>query len=133
MFGGDVLLAEITPNVGRWPESAPDPLGAYLRSLRELDRLAPTIVYPGHGPTITAAADRAVEIAAHHADRLDAHVAALRAGADTAYAVARVVWPGETLAFHEQRFALVEALSHLERLAAEGRAESPSPGRWRAV
>ena len=133
MFGGDVLLAEITPNVGRWPESAPDPLGAYLETLRELDRLAPTVVYPGHGPAITAVSERAAEIAEHHADRLDAHVAALRAGADTAYAVARVLWPGETLSFHEQRFALVEALAHLERLEAEARASSPSPGRWRAL
>ena len=33
LLGGDVLLAEITPNIGRWPDTAPDPLGAYLRSL----------------------------------------------------------------------------------------------------
>jgi glyoxylase-like metal-dependent hydrolase (beta-lactamase superfamily II) len=133
MFGGDVLLAEITPNVGRWPETAPDPLGSYLQSLREIQRLAPSIVYPGHGPAIAAVSERAAEIAQHHADRLDEHVAALRGGADTAYAVARVLWPGETLSFHEQRFALVEALAHLERLAAEGRAQSPAPGRWRAL
>ena len=107
--------------------------GRISGTLRELDRLAPTVVYPGHGPAITAVSERAAEIAEHHADRLDAHVAALRAGADTAYAVARVLWPGETLSFHEQRFALVEALAHLERLEAEARASSPSPGRWRAL
>jgi len=133
MFGGDLLLAEITPNVGRWPETAPDPLGSYLQSLREIERLAPAIVYPGHGPAIVAVTERTAEIAQHHADRLDDHIAAVRGGADTAYAVARVLWPGETLSFHEQRFALVEALAHLERLVAEGRAQSPAPGRWRAL
>ena len=60
-------------------------------------------------------------------------MAALRTGADTTFAVARVLWPGDSLSFHEQRFALVEALSHLERLVLEGRAESPSVGRWRAL
>ena len=33
-FGGDVLLHEITPNVGRWEDTAPDPLGRYLETLR---------------------------------------------------------------------------------------------------
>ena len=133
MFGGDLLLAEITPNVGRWPETAPDPLGRYLASLKEIQCLAPSIVYPGHGSPITAACQRADEIAEHHRERLDEHVAALRTGADTTFAVARVLWPGDSLSFHEQRFALVEALSHLERLVLEGRAESPSVGRWRAL
>ena len=44
---------------------------------------------------------------------------ALADGAETAYDVARVIWSGE-LGFHEQRFALVEAISHLERLVRRG-------------
>lgn len=133
MFGGDLLLAEITPNVGRWPETAPDPLGAYLHSLERITAADPTVVYPGHGPVITKARARAAEIAEHHAERLDVHAQALRDGAETSYEVAQVVWPGDTLTFHEQRFALVEAISHLERLVADGRAESPQEGRWRPV
>jgi glyoxylase-like metal-dependent hydrolase (beta-lactamase superfamily II) len=133
LFGGDVLLEEITPNVGRWPDTAPDPLGAYLRTLGEIDRLAPTRVLPGHGPVIDDARRRTEEIRAHHAERLDAHVAALRTGASSAYDVARVVWAQDGLGFHEQRFALVEALSHLERLEAEGRAEQVEPARWVAT
>jgi len=130
LFGGDVLLEEITPNVGRWPDTAPDPLGAYLRTLGEIDRMAPTRVFPGHGPVIEDARRRTAEIREHHAERLDAHVAALRTGASSAYDVARIVWAGDGLGFHEQRFALVEALSHLERLEAEGRAEQVSDARW---
>jgi hypothetical protein len=44
--------------------------------------------------------------------------------------VAGVVWAAEGLGFHEQRFALVEAISHLERLEALGRARQDQPARW---
>ena len=54
----------------------------------------------------------------------------MREGAETAYDAAQVIWRDEPLGFHEQRFALVEAVSHLERLAATGRAREPRPGRW---
>jgi glyoxylase-like metal-dependent hydrolase (beta-lactamase superfamily II) len=131
LFGGDVLLDEITPNVGRWPDTARDPLGRYLQTLRRIASLAPATVYPGHGPVISAAAARAGEIASHHDQRLDAAAAALGQGAETAYEAAQLIWKDEPLGFHEQRFALVEAISHLERLAATGRAAEPSPGRWR--
>jgi len=116
--------------VGRWPDTAPDPLGAYLRTLGEIDRMAPTRVFPGHGPVIDEATRRTGEIREHHAERLDAHIDALRTGAASAYDVAGVVWASDGLGFHEQRFALVEALAHLERLEAEGRAEQTEPNRW---
>jgi glyoxylase-like metal-dependent hydrolase (beta-lactamase superfamily II) len=133
LLGGDVLLAEITPNVGRWPDTAADPLGRYLSSLDALDELSPALVLPGHGPPIADALRRTREMREHHRERLDVHLAALRAGAATAFEVAQVVWADDGLGFHEQRFALVESLSHLERLAAEGRARTAAPGRWTAA
>ncbi len=133
LLGGDVLLDEITPNVGRWPDTAPDPLGRYLGTLRRVADLAPAVVYPGHGPVIRAAADRSAEIAGHHDERLDVTAAALAAGAESAFDAAQVIWGDEPLGFHEQRFALVEAISHLERLAATGRAVEHRPARWRPV
>lgn len=129
LFGGDVLLEEITPNVGRWEDTRPDPLGRYLATLRRIEAIRPPVVYPGHRRTIERAAERAAEIRAHHAERLDLHVEALRSGAETAYDVGRHVW-GDGLGFHERRFALVEAVSHLERLACEGRAMETEPARW---
>jgi len=36
--------------------------------------------------------------------------------AESAYEAAQAIWRDEPLGFHEQRFALVEAISHLERL-----------------
>ena len=133
LIGGDVLLDEITPNVGRWPDTAADPLGRYLATLRRVSGLAPTTVYPGHGPVIHAAARRAAEIAGHHDERLDIAATALAEGAESAYDAAQAIWRDEPLGFHEQRFALVEAISHLERLAATGRAVEYRPARWRGV
>jgi glyoxylase-like metal-dependent hydrolase (beta-lactamase superfamily II) len=131
LIGGDVLLDEITPNVGRWPDTAADPLGRYLDTLRRVAALGLATVYPGHGPVIHAAAERAAEIAGHHDERLDVAERALAEGAESAYEAAQAIWRDEPLGIHEQRFALVEAISHLERLAATGRAVEHRPRRWR--
>jgi hypothetical protein len=80
---------------------------------------------------IEDAAGRAVEIAEHHRFRLDQHEEALRAGAVTAFDCVLRIW-GEELGLHERRFALVESISHLVRLAELGRAEEVATGRWRA-
>jgi glyoxylase-like metal-dependent hydrolase (beta-lactamase superfamily II) len=129
LLGGDVLLDEITPNVGRWEDTAYDPLGRYLDSLGRIDDLAPTIVYPGHGPPIADVGRRTAELRRHHAERLDVAADALANGAETTFEVAGAIWPGE-LSLHEQRFALVEAISHLERLCVDGRAHELATGRW---
>ena len=42
--------------------------------------------------------------------------------------VAAVIWP-DGHGMHERRFALVEAISHLERLVADGRAVMDDDGR----
>lgn len=128
MLGGDVLLEEITPNIPRWPDSRPDPLGLYLATLERIRSLRPVIVYPGHRRPIDAPGARASEIREHHAVRLDLTEAALRAGARTGHAVAVFIW-GEELAPNERLFALLEALSHLERLEVAGRARRVD-GAW---
>jgi glyoxylase-like metal-dependent hydrolase (beta-lactamase superfamily II) len=127
LLGGDVLLEEITPNVGRWEDTAFDPLGRYLETLARIERLDLSVVYPGHGPVIDDPPRRAREIARHHDERLAVTHAALEDGARSAYEVAQAIWPGEH-SLHEQRFALVESIAHLERLCAEGRAGETAPG-----
>jgi glyoxylase-like metal-dependent hydrolase (beta-lactamase superfamily II) len=116
LVAGDALLAEITPNVGIYPASRPDPLADFVSSLGRIVELAPRLALPGHGPPIEDPAARAREILAHHRERLDLAVAALDGRPRTAYEVSHLLFPGE-LAPPLRRMALAEALAHLEHLA----------------
>ena len=122
LVAGDTLLAPITPAVGLYPESRPDPLGDYVDSLRLVAELAPRVSYGGHGETIHAPAARAHEIVVHHDDRLDTTAAALGRAPRTGYDVSHALF-GTGLPPIQRRFAVAEALSHLERLVALGRAD----------
>jgi glyoxylase-like metal-dependent hydrolase (beta-lactamase superfamily II) len=121
LIGGDHLLLKISPAVGLYPESRPDPLGDYVASLQRMIELAPRIVYPGHGEPIEDAPGRARELIEHHRRRLDETVAALDGGERSAYDVSLTLF-GPDLGPTERRFAVAETLSHLERLVREGRA-----------
>ncbi len=127
-----MLLQRITPNVGAWEDSRPDPLGDYLETLRRLEELAPRIIYPGHRALIENATERAAETRAHHDVRLDNTEAVLRTGAETPYEVSFGIWP-KPFGLHERRFALAEALAHLIHLGVIGRAVEHAPGRWGAM
>ena len=121
LVAGDHLLPRITPAVGLYPESRPDPLGDYLASLERTVGLGARLALPGHGEPIRDPAARAGEIVAHHAARLDAAEAALSAEPQTGYEVSLALFGGE-LGPTQRRFAVAETLSHLERLVASGRA-----------
>jgi glyoxylase-like metal-dependent hydrolase (beta-lactamase superfamily II) len=127
LVGGDHLLADISPAVGLYPDSRPDPLGDYLASLARTIELAPRVVYPGHGEPIHDAAGRAGQLLEHHRKRLDETAAALSAEERTAYDVSRRVF-GSDLGPTQRRFAVAETLSHLERLVREGRAARTEDG-----
>lgn len=133
MFGGDVILQRISPNIGRWEDTAPDPLSRFLDSLRRLDELGPAIVYPGHHEPIEDVQARTAELRGHHAERLEIALAALADGPLTAYGLACRIWDTEGFTMHQQRFALVEALAHVEHLATQGRAREREPGLWEAA
>ncbi len=122
LIAGDHLLRRITPAVGLYPESRPDPLGDYLASLQRTIELAPRVVYPGHGEPILDAAARAGELIDHHRRRLDDHAAALSTQPRTAYEISLDVF-GRELSPTQRRFAVAETLSHLERLVHEDRAK----------
>lgn len=130
LFGGDVILANITPNIGRWEDTAYDPLGRYLATLARLEQLAPLTAYPGHHEPIVDVAARAQQLRSHHMHRLDAAESAVRSGARTTYEVTGRIWSTAAFSMHEQRFALVEGLAHLERLEVEGRIMQVEPGCW---
>ena len=119
LIAGDHLLATISPAVGLYPESRPDPLGDYLASLERTIELAPRVVYPGHGEPIRDPAGRARELIAHHGQRLEKTRAALAPEPRSGYDVSLAVF-GAELSPTQRRFAVAETLSHLERLARIG-------------
>jgi glyoxylase-like metal-dependent hydrolase (beta-lactamase superfamily II) len=128
LIGGDHLLGKITPAVGLYPESRPDPLGDYLASLERTADLGLRVVYPGHGEPIDDPAGRARQIVEHHRRRLDAIARALGAEVRSGFEVSRAVF-GDDLSPQQRRFAVAETLSHLERLVREGRAAQSGDAR----
>jgi glyoxylase-like metal-dependent hydrolase (beta-lactamase superfamily II) len=122
LIAADHLLARITPTVGLWPASRPDPLADYLGSLQRTIELAPAIAYGGHGDTVTDPVGRANELLAHHAERLLVTAGAIGTEPRTAYEVSFPLF-GDDLRPAARRFAVAETLSHLERLVRDGGAE----------
>ena len=127
MIAGDMILSGITPAIGLYPDSRPDPLGDYLGTLDRIEELAPRIAYSGHKEAVLDPAGRAREIRAHHAERLDRAAAALNGRPRSAYDVSLSLF-GAELSTTLRRFATAEALAHLERLVHEGRAARAGSG-----
>ena len=121
LVAGDHLLGAITPTVGLYPDSRPDPLGDYQASLRRTIELAPRIALTGHGDAVVDPVARAGAILEHHERRLDQTAATLGPEPRSAYEVSIALFGG-SLDASGRRFALAETLAHLERLVHEGRA-----------
>ena len=121
LIAGDTILAGITPAVGLYPNSRPDPLGDYLGSLARIEEFAPRVAYTGHKEAVLDPAARARAIAHHHAERLEHAEGALAETPLSGYEVSLSLFPGD-LPSNLRRFATAESLAHLERLVFEGRA-----------
>lgn len=119
---GDAVLAKITPNVSRWPDSHLDPLSDFLGSLDRLGELQVDLALPGHGPIIHNFAQRVAELRQHHAERLHLMHAAVGLAAN-AFEVCTRVFPTSMLSPHQLRFAIAETLAHLEYLVGRGMLE----------
>jgi glyoxylase-like metal-dependent hydrolase (beta-lactamase superfamily II) len=115
LVAGDTLLGSITPNVGLYPDSRPDPLADYLTSLERIAELAPRVALPGHGDPIEDPAGRARELIAHHGERLERTAEALDGDPVSAYDVSLTLFP-DPLPATLRRFALAETRAHLEYL-----------------
>jgi glyoxylase-like metal-dependent hydrolase (beta-lactamase superfamily II) len=122
LVAADHLLDPISPTVGLWPRSRPDPLGDYLEALERTIALEPRLALPGHGEPLLDPVGRARELIEHHRVRLDATEAALQDAPRTGYEASFALF-GADLKPAARRFAVAETLSHLERLLLEGRAK----------
>jgi glyoxylase-like metal-dependent hydrolase (beta-lactamase superfamily II) len=127
LAAGDHLLPDITPTVGLYPDSRPDPLRSYFGSLERTIELAPTLVLPSHGDPIKEPAARAAAILRHHEERLQATAAALPGNPLTAYEISLELFAAD-LGPSNRRFAVAETLSHLEHLVGSGGARRHGDG-----
>lgn len=119
LVAADHVLDRISPTVGLWPRSRPDPLGDYLGALEATIALDATLALPGHGEPLETPAERARELLVHHRERLEATAGSLGDDPRSAYDVSFPLF-GDDLKPSARRFAVAETLSHLERLVLEG-------------
>jgi glyoxylase-like metal-dependent hydrolase (beta-lactamase superfamily II) len=120
LIAGDAILERITPNIGFYSASRPDPLADYLDTLERIASLGADRAVVGHfGPIITGVAERAAQIARHHDDRLDQCLSIVDRPV-TAWEVSLGLFTAE-LPPSGRRFALAETLAHLEHLRLQGR------------
>lgn len=126
LFAGDHVLPTITPSIGFEPVPVAQPLGDFMGSLTKVRGLPDLTLLPAHGPVAPSTYARVDELLAHHEERLRVSLAALQAGAATAYDVAGALpWTR-----HERRLAdldsfnaalaALETKAHLELLVARG-------------
>jgi glyoxylase-like metal-dependent hydrolase (beta-lactamase superfamily II) len=123
MISGDHVLPRITPNVGFHPQAGDDPLGDFLRSLDKLRPYEATEVLPAHEHRFVGLHGRLDELRDHHETRFAEVIAAVRAGHDTAWAVAeRMGWsrPWARIEGFMRRAAVAEAMAHLRALERRG-------------
>lgn len=120
LIAGDAILPRISPNIGLYAYTRPDPLGDYLQTLGKLEALNPARAVVGHyGPIMTDTQSRARELRAHHHERLDFMKAEAGKEARTAYELSLAMFNRE-LNTSGRRFALAETLAHVEHLRLLG-------------
>jgi glyoxylase-like metal-dependent hydrolase (beta-lactamase superfamily II) len=128
LIAADHLLDKITPTVGLWPASRPDPLADFVGALDRTIELGPRVAYAGHGEVIEDPAGRARELQEHHCVRLEETAAALdRERVQSGYELSLALF-GDDLKPASRRFAIAETLSHVERLVVEGAARRHEDG-----
>jgi len=126
LFAGDHVLPRITPSIALEPLPPASPLADFMASL-ELVRSRPdAALLPAHGPVGMRVHERVDALLAHHADRLEASLAAVREGRPTAAEVAAALrWTrrGHALSdldMFNQMLAVLETMAHLDVLVERG-------------
>ncbi len=135
LFSGDHLLAKISPNVSKHPQSTLDPLHDFEASMRKVAGYDVQQTLPAHGDCFGHPAERITELLAHHQKRRERCLEAIGGGSATAWEVSSQVFARADAVF-EKRLALFETLAHLEALRVEGRLlEDVEAGRssWRVA
>jgi glyoxylase-like metal-dependent hydrolase (beta-lactamase superfamily II) len=131
LFAGDHVLPDITPSIGFEQAPVASPLADYLTSLGLLREMPDAKLLPGHGEPIPSVHARVDQLLEHHARRVDASLAAIGKGANTAYQVAvSLDWTRRKRSFADldpfnQMLAVLETAAHLEVLVERGHLTRP--------
>ncbi|MDE0333253.1 MAG: MBL fold metallo-hydrolase [Nitrospinae bacterium] len=114
LLGGDNVLLPSTTAV-----TAPrGNLGDYLESLEKVKRLAPRLIYPGHGPVIEDPISRIDELIEHRKMRDAQYLEALEAGHDTPAKIAELIY--QDLPECKRKLGACVIELHLERFVKSG-------------
>ncbi len=115
LFAADQVIATISPNVSVWSVDAEgDPLGLYLRSLKELWASLPddVLVLSGHQLPFYGLHNRCSELIAHHEQRCDMIAEACRVAPCSVADLVPVLFH-RALDPHQMSFAFSEVLAHV--------------------
>lgn len=131
LFTGDHVFARIMASPTFRPQSPPDPVGAYLRSLDRLEQLTVSAALPGHGEPLDDLSGRLQALRSYHHRRMARLVEQLAAGDASIYELAANLprkrgWEGRD--WTARLAALGETYGHLLRLRAEGRVAARGGG-----
>jgi len=123
LLSADQVLPRISPNVAvlaRDPEG--DPLGIFLRSLREVKARVPedVLVLPGHDLPFVGLHRRVDALLEHHGERCATLVAACRREAYSAAELIPTIFHRQ-LDAHQMGFAFGETLAHVNYLVRRDR------------
>jgi glyoxylase-like metal-dependent hydrolase (beta-lactamase superfamily II) len=128
LFTGDLVLGGSTTVI---PDEDGD-LAQYMDSLRRIQRLDVTTIYPAHGPVITNAKALIKDYIAHRLEREKQILAAIGDGKRTIPEMVKVIYAAVPEALHG--YAGQSVHSHLKKLRAEKRVKeetvSGQPSRW---
>ena len=119
-FTGDLILGEGSTIVG--PREMGGSLRDYMDSLRRLEALDLTVLYPGHGPEVHDPRAKIAEYIAHRQEREDRLVAAIERGERSRAALLAEVW--DDVPEQLRGAAAIAMQAHLEKLEDEGRLPS---------
>jgi glyoxylase-like metal-dependent hydrolase (beta-lactamase superfamily II) len=135
LIAADQILPKISPVVGVWPaEPEANPLADFLATLERLRALPDDcLVLPSHGRPFRGLHIRIDQLVAHHAERLEATLAACARPVTVADVIPHLFQ--RELDTHQLQFAVGESLAHLNYLLAEGqlRRDRDDDGRLRFV
>ena len=125
LLANDLVLETITPNVSLWPHHTQNPLRQFLDSIRRVGQLPARLVLTGHLRPVVDLQRRTDELAQHHRRRLEQTLSIVRRRQQqdgrppTAWEVQLELFGPQSSLFNT-RFAMAEALAHLEYLVDAG-------------